>query len=43
MGELLQFGEENDVISEKMHRLGGGHDLSRNFPGGDSYTELPFA
>ena len=22
MGELLQFGEENDVISEKMHRLG---------------------
>ena len=21
MGELLQFGEENDVISEKMHRL----------------------
>ena len=22
MGELLEFGEENDVISEKMHRLG---------------------
>ncbi len=22
MAELLQFGEENDVISEKMHRLG---------------------
>ena len=22
LGELLQFGEENDVISEKMHRLG---------------------
>lgn len=22
MGELLQFGEENDLISEKMHRLG---------------------
>jgi hypothetical protein len=22
MGELLQFGEENDEISEKMHRLG---------------------
>ncbi|WP_153111308.1 DUF484 family protein [Propionivibrio limicola] len=22
MSELLQFGEENDVISEKMHRLG---------------------
>lgn len=22
MGELLQFGEENDIISEKMHRLG---------------------
>lgn len=22
MGELLQFGEENDSISEKMHRLG---------------------
>ena len=22
MGELIQFGEENDVISEKMHRLG---------------------
>jgi hypothetical protein len=22
MGELLQFGEENDQISEKMHRLG---------------------
>lgn len=22
MGELLQFGEENDAISEKMHRLG---------------------
>ena len=21
MGELLQFGEDNDVISEKMHRL----------------------
>ena len=21
LGELLQFGEENDVISEKMHRL----------------------
>jgi uncharacterized protein YigA (DUF484 family) len=21
MGELLQFGEENDAISEKMHRL----------------------
>ena len=22
MGELIEFGEENDVISEKMHRLG---------------------
>ena len=22
MGELMQFGEENDTISEKMHRLG---------------------
>ena len=22
MGELIQFGEENDAISEKMHRLG---------------------
>ena len=22
LGELLQFGEENDVISERMHRLG---------------------
>ena len=22
MGELIQFGEENDTISEKMHRLG---------------------
>ncbi len=31
MGELLQFGEENDAISEKMHRLGVAMIAAANF------------
>lgn len=31
MGELLQFGEENDGISEKMHRLAVGMIAAGNF------------
>lgn len=31
MGELLQFGEENDAISEKMHRLAVGVIAAGNF------------
>ncbi|MEF8700255.1 MAG: DUF484 family protein [Candidatus Accumulibacter sp. UW20] len=31
MGELLQFGEENDAISEKMHRLAIGIIAARTF------------
>jgi uncharacterized protein YigA (DUF484 family) len=31
MGELLQFGEENDAISEKMHRLAVGMIAARSF------------
>jgi uncharacterized protein YigA (DUF484 family) len=31
MGELLQFGEENDSISEKMHRLGVAMIAAANF------------
>ncbi len=32
MGELLQFGEENDTISEKMHRLGVAMIAVATFP-----------
>ncbi len=31
MGELLQFGEENDGISEKMHRLAVGMIAAGSF------------
>ena len=31
MSELLQFGEENDAISEKMHRLAVGLIAARSF------------
>ena len=31
MGELLQFGEENDAISEKMHRLAVGMIAANSF------------
>ncbi len=31
LGELIQFGEENDVISEKVHRLSLGILSARNF------------
>jgi uncharacterized protein YigA (DUF484 family) len=31
MGELLQFGEENDAISEKMHRLAVGMIAAKAF------------
>ncbi len=31
MGELLQFGEENDAISVKMHRLAVGLIAARSF------------
>ena len=31
MGELLQFGEENDEISQKMHRLAVGMIAARSF------------
>lgn len=31
MGELLQFAEENDAISEKMHRLAVGLITARSF------------
>jgi len=31
MGELLQFGEENDTISEKMHRLAVAMIAAANF------------
>src|SRR5688572_26049226 len=32
LGELLQFGEENDAISEKVHRLGVALVGARDFP-----------
>ena len=32
LGELLSFGEENDVISEKMHRLAVGLVAVETFP-----------
>jgi hypothetical protein len=35
MNELLQFGEENDAISEKMHRLGVAMIAAASFPVGD--------
>src|ERR1017187_6568548 len=31
LSELIQFGEENDVISEKVHRLSLGLQVARNF------------
>lgn len=31
LSELIQFGEENDVISEKVHRLSLGLQAARNF------------
>lgn len=31
MSELIQFGEENDIISEKVHRLSLGILAARNF------------
>jgi uncharacterized protein YigA (DUF484 family) len=36
LSELIQFGEENDVISEKVHRLSLGILSARNF---DALTE----
>src|SRR5262245_14333029 len=32
LGELLQFGEENDAISEKVHRLSTALVGARDFP-----------
>src|ERR687897_3264838 len=32
LGELLQFGEENDAISEKVHRLSVALAGARDFP-----------
>src|SRR5437773_1558800 len=32
LAELLQFGEENDAISEKVHRLAVGMVGARDFP-----------
>ncbi|HEX6158255.1 MAG TPA: DUF484 family protein, partial [Burkholderiales bacterium] len=32
LGELLQFGEENDAISEKVHRLSVALTGARDFP-----------
>src|SRR3954451_17359880 len=32
LGELIQFGEENDAISEKVHRLSAGLVGARDFP-----------
>ena len=32
LGELIQFGEENDVISEKVHRLAVAIAGARDFP-----------
>ena len=32
LGELLQFGEENDAISEKVHRLSVAMTGARDFP-----------
>ena len=32
LGELLRFGEENDAISEKVHRLGVALVAARDFP-----------
>jgi uncharacterized protein YigA (DUF484 family) len=32
LGELIQFGEENDVISEKVHRLSVAVAGARDFP-----------
>ena len=32
LGELIQFGEENDVISEKVHRLGLALIAARDVP-----------
>ncbi|MGQ0544770.1 MAG: DUF484 family protein [Betaproteobacteria bacterium] len=32
LGELIQFGEENDVISEKVHRLSVAIAGARDFP-----------
>lgn len=32
LGELIQFGEENDVISEKVHRLAVAIAAARDFP-----------
>jgi uncharacterized protein YigA (DUF484 family) len=31
LGELLKFGEDNDAISEKVHRLAGGLLAARDF------------
>src|SRR5258705_13446718 len=32
LGELVQFGEENDAISEKVHRLAVALAAARDFP-----------
>src|SRR2546423_3657421 len=32
LGELIQFGEENDAISEKVHRLAAALVGARDFP-----------
>jgi uncharacterized protein len=32
LGELIQFGEENDTISEKVHRLSVAMAAARDFP-----------
>ncbi len=41
LAELIAFGEENDAISEKVHRLAVGADRGRNFPGGDPLAQFP--
>jgi uncharacterized protein YigA (DUF484 family) len=40
MGELLQFGEENDVISQKMHRLAIAMIATQKFPVGAAHLEF---
>jgi uncharacterized protein YigA (DUF484 family) len=43
MNELLQFGEENDAISEKMHRLGVAMIAAASFQSVIAYAEFPSA
>jgi uncharacterized protein YigA (DUF484 family) len=41
LGELLQFGEENDAISEKVHRLSVALTGARDFPVARVFALLP--